>query len=83
MKTEPIKEVPFLFYVKEGECISNKEILKLGASLKGWLCCAGVLRNAYRHDTSNIKASLYALKDFVTGLKPDEKIQETDLLKFL
>jgi|18_taG_2_1085343.scaffolds.fasta_scaffold07150_1 hypothetical protein len=83
MKTETIREVPFLFYVKEGDVISNKEINKMGSSLKGWLVCANVLRNAHKHKPSDIKASLYTLGAFIKNLKEGEQIQETDLLAYL
>ena len=76
-------EVPFLFYVKGGECKSNLDMPTSAEGFFGWLSAASVIRRQDRHKNRDVEAALAALREFTEGLSSKEEIREKDLLSFI
>ena len=78
------KSIPFLHYVKDGECLSNEVMEFIKADFDGYLSASHVLRNPLIHTTEDKKACLLALVDFVLKLDHEkEEIQQGDLLEYI
>lgn len=77
------KKVPFLYYVRDGECKSNAEMPLSGQEFVGWLSASHILRNQASHHKDDVKASLAGLSKFMKSLKANEQIKQNDLLQFV
>jgi hypothetical protein len=77
------KVIPFLYYVKNGECKPNNKMPLSGEQFWGWLTASHVIRNQSMHKSSDIEACLAALREFVDSLETNQEISEKDLLNHI
>jgi hypothetical protein len=75
--------LPFLYYVSNGVCKSNKEMPVSSEHFTGWLSASHVIRNQDRHSKRDVKACLNALREFVSSLHPAEELNQKDLEKYI
>jgi hypothetical protein len=75
--------LPFLYYVNNGVCKSNKEMPASSEQFTGWLTASHVIRNQDQHSKKDVEACLVALRKFMSNLLDSEEINQKDLPDYI